>query len=296
MQPQIQQPFNRPNVGIPTQTFETNFKNLSDQVNNLSNRFNTYGDALLNRLNDVKRSEQSVTSTPVESPIVYPESAIDVEYSKEKEMPVRTPKTPVVQGVKDLINRTVKVYPSGGDGTPIVKQISFKDPPYNDKFDSEISNRSLFVSPTLNMDSRQFNKPKVVIPEADNNPVFNKPQLIEAIEKFNEKYEKPIEPPTEKFNKEIKAEDEEAVEEVVQKVDKNEPKKAKQNYSSICPLCNEGISHSGNLRRHIENNHHNPNLQNNQTGIKYNRTSKKEYISYPTDEINNILTSLNLKP
>lgn len=41
MQQQTPQQFNRPSIAIPSQSFESNFKNLSEQINNLSNRFNT---------------------------------------------------------------------------------------------------------------------------------------------------------------------------------------------------------------------------------------------------------------
>lgn len=258
MQQQTPQQFNRPSIAIPSQSFESNFKNLSDQINNLSNRFNTQTMVTPSVVTQPlpQKAENRPVTTPSTVPIVYPENAIDIEYSREKEIPVRAPKTPVVQGVKDLIQKSLKVYPSGtkNDEYRIITYPAVN----NSKFDDNVA-KSLFTSPSLNVDSRQFNKPKVVIPEINNNPVFNQPNLI-----VNE-------PPSEQFNEELIQEDEAII--------------LNDNKKKTCPFCKDGIDHKNNFKRHILTNHYDSNLQSGETGTSYNSTLRKEYTTYPMDKL-----------
>ena len=261
MQQQTPQQFNRPSIAIPSQSFESNFKNLSEQINNLSNRFNTQTMVTPSVVTQPlpQKAENRPVTTPSTVPIVYPENAIDIEYSRDKEIPVRAPKTPVVQGVKDLIQKSLKVYPSGtkNDEYRIITYPAVN----NSKFDDNVA-KSLFTSPSLNVDSRQFNKPKVVIPEINNNPVFNQPNFI-----VNE-------PPSEQFNEELIQEDEAII--------------LNDNKKKTCPFCKDGIDHKNNFKRHILTNHYDSNLQSGETGTIYNSTLRKEYTTYPTEKMDKL--------
>lgn len=207
MQPQLNTPaqpgFARPSVAIPNQTFETNFKNINDQINNLSERFNTYGKAFMDKI-----SEAKPTPPPAPAPEPSPQGNDFTMYmdlpdtppatkpaptTESKAPSVRVPnQTPIVRGVKDLIDRGGTVYRDGEPST------NFKIDE-NDNVIPLANPKTLFRSPTLNMNPNQFNKPKVLTYNSD---VFNRPTLA-----FN--------PPAEEFAKEEEKADEEAVDEAV---------------------------------------------------------------------------------
>lgn len=239
---QQQQGFNQPRVAIPTtnQTFENNFKNLNEKMNNLTERFNTYGESFMNVLksgNDKIPSDattvkmEDVTSPPTvqlpketPSPIVYPEGSIKINYADDEEpnvrfkQPSRTNNVaksppPPLQGVKDLINyKTATIKKE--DETRVVS--------YPDPF-------RLFTSPKLYIDNT-FSRPD--LSTQDTNKIFNKPFMIED--------KKPVE---------VKpVEVEPLQEEIVQpSVDKEE---TKRKGGKTCPICGEHFENFTKLSQH----------------------------------------------
>ena len=244
---QQQQGFNQPRVAIPTtnQTFENNFKNLSDKVNDLSQRFSTYGESFMNVLksgNDKIPSDattvklEDVTSPTVQlpkeipSPLVYPEGSIKINYADDEEPNVRfkqpsrinniAKSPPPVQGMKDLIN-----YKSA----TITKEDESRVVSYPDPF-------KLFTSPKLYNDNT-FSRPD--LSTQDTNKIFNKPFMIED--------KKPIEvKPVEVKQENVEVEP--LQEEIVQpSVDKE---KTTRKVGKTCPICNEHFKDYGKLSQH----------------------------------------------
>lgn len=240
---QQQQGFNQPRVAIPTtnQTFENNFKNLSEKVNDLSQRFSTYGESFMNVLksgNDKIPSDattvkmEDVTSPPTvqlpketPSPIVYLAGSIKLNSPDDEEPNVRfkqpsrannTSKSPPpVQGVKDLIN-----YKSA----TITKEDESRVVSYPDPF-------KLFTSPKLYIDNA-FSRPD--LSTQDTNKIFNKPFMIED--------KKPIEVKQE--NVEVEPLQEEIVQPSVDK------EKTKRKVGKTCPICDEHFADFSKLSQH----------------------------------------------
>lgn len=171
-----------PNLEKPNPVFENHFKDLNKKIDDISENFNTYGKAFWNKLNKPQ-------------PAPAPDVTIKMDIPDTPEPSVRVPnQTPIVRGVKDLIDRGGTVYRDGEPST------NFKIDE-NDNVIPLANPKTLFRSPTLNMNPNQFNKPKVLTYNSD---VFNRPTLA-----FN--------PPAEEFAKEEEKADEEAVEEAVVK-------------------------------------------------------------------------------
>lgn len=211
-----QTPFNRPSVDIPSQNqkFETNFKNLSDQVNNLSNRFNSYGDAFINFM---KSSND-----------VIPSDSLKVKM--EEATPPMDKPTPPLEPI---------IYPKES------------------------------IKVTTNDD--MFIKPKVT---TDTSTIFNKPLMIENAKPS------PLET---KFEDEQKVEEENIIE---PSKDNEEELKPLDKKLISCPICGEK-HYRPNLKRHINTNHLDNNLEAEQTGTSYNNTTKKNYKTYSKEYLTN---------
>lgn len=290
------QGFNQPKVAIPTtnQTFENNFKNLSDKVNDLSQRFSTYGESFMNVLksaNDkipaeatqVKMEEYTPPvqlpkqDTPA-SPIVYPEGSIKIN-SNDVSPSIRVPnQTPTIQGIRDLLsnttgnNKTVTIMKPNDDGTASVRKVTYPEP------------RSLFASPQLRIEN-VFTRPKVV---TDNNTIFNNPNpnqlLIENA------------PPTTadtKFEEQQKVNEENIIKDEVVESSTNEEAKKTSNKLVTCPLCGE--QHGNNhISAHLKSKHLDNSLQTGQKGtktVKY-RGLTSVYDTHPPEIINDAIDSI----
>lgn len=276
------QGFSQPKVAIPNQTFETNYKNLSEQISNLSQRFNTYGDAfttLMKSSNDkipdeaVKVKMEEYTP-PVQlpkgtsSPILYPEGSIKLNMNDESPT-IRVPnQTPVVQGIKDLItSKTTTIMRPKEDGTVEIRKILYPEP------------RSLFTSPKLQV-SDAFTRPKVHV---DNKTIFNQPKPEQLL------IENGPSTPDGQFEEQLKVKDENLI--------KDEVSKPYTNYNivneigyRVCPICAERHTTS-HIYSHLRDKHLDPLNGESDKKVTYGGITTI-YKRLPTETINEIIESI----
>ena len=173
--------FNTPVVNVPNQAFETNFRNLTEQVSNLSNRFNEYGQAFMNLMKeDVPKEATKVTMEEYVPEVKLPATPASPIIYSEGTYTVTTPKQTVNEPSDAL---TIRV----PNQTPIIRG-------------------TLFNSPMLNLDNSQFTRPKVITVSSS---IFQKPLLIEEVK-----------PPSEQFAEQEEEADKKAVAEEVTTVRK----------------------------------------------------------------------------
>ena len=191
-----QQQFNRPAPQANNnQVFENNFNRLNERLNNLAENFNNHATNIINRLNTQPQPQPNpqtpqTPQTPESPPEVQlprpqerrPEKVVVL--NEDETTPIRQPnQTPVIQGTRDLIStaKKVKIFSPNNDGVPY--EVNIQQPP----------SRTLFLSPSVNMNPNGFNKPKTI---HSTGKEFNQPTLqlgykpqTTANEQFNQQLE-----------------------------------------------------------------------------------------------------------
>lgn len=207
---QQQQQFNRPAPQANNnQVFENNFNRLNERINNLAENFNNHAQNIIGRLNAQPPANPQTPQTPESPPEVQlprtqerrTEKVIVLNDDEITPPVIRQPnQAPIIQGTRDLITsaKKVKIFSPQNDGIPY--EINLQQPP----------SRALFLSPSVNMNANEFNKPKTI---HSTGKEFNQPVLQLEFKP------EPPKIPNEQFNQQLEETDKKDI------VEAEEPKK-----------------------------------------------------------------------